>query len=84
MQPVSLAELLEGAISVERDDDHIHCVDGCEVFGEEFVEELPDLLHPDAEGYEILGQRMSQIVMGSTPIARALGAERAPQTGSAR
>ncbi len=74
---------LEDAVERMEDlgDDHIHYVDGLEVFGEEFVGRLPDLLHPDAEGYEILGQRMSQIVMGSTPIARALGA---PETGGAR
>lgn len=58
-------------------DDHIYYYDGCEVFGEDYVSYLPDLLHPSAEGYEILGQRFSQVVMGSAPFARVLGARQA-------
>ena len=36
-------------------DDNIHYVSGLDVFGEDFVDLLPDNLHPDAEGYRVMG-----------------------------
>lgn len=37
-------------------DKHIHYVDGLSVFGEDYVHLLPDDLHPDAEGYRVMGK----------------------------
>ncbi len=39
-----------------------HYVDGLELFGSECVSHLPDELHPDAEGYEILARNFSRLV----------------------
>ena len=38
-----------------RGDFKLHYVDGLDVFGPELAERLPDELHPDAEGYRIMG-----------------------------
>ena len=37
-------------------DRHIHYVDGLSVFGADYVHLLPDELHPDAEGYRVMGK----------------------------
>ncbi len=37
-------------------DTQIHYVDGLSVFGTDFVHLLPDDLHPDAEGYRVMGK----------------------------
>ena len=37
-------------------DSHIYYVDGLRVFGEDYVHLLPDALHPDAEGYRVMGK----------------------------
>ncbi len=37
-------------------DMHVHYVDGLSVFGHEHVHLLPDALHPDAEGYNVMGK----------------------------
>ncbi len=37
-------------------DKHIHYVDGLSVFGTDSVDLLPDDLHPDAEGYRVMGK----------------------------
>jgi hypothetical protein len=37
-------------------DQNIHYVDGLSVFGPDFVHLLPDDLHPDAEGYRVMGK----------------------------
>ena len=37
-------------------DKHVHYVDGLSVFGEDYVHLLPDDLHPDAEGYRVMGK----------------------------
>ena len=36
-------------------DSNIHYVDGLKLFGPEYAHLLPDQLHPDAEGYKVLG-----------------------------
>ena len=36
-------------------DSNIHYVDGLRLFGPEYAHLLPDQLHPDAEGYKVLG-----------------------------
>ena len=37
-------------------DKHIHYVNGLSVFGTDYVHLLPDDLHPDAEGYRVMGK----------------------------
>ena len=37
-------------------DSNIHYVDGLKLFGPEYTHLLPDQLHPDAEGYKVLGK----------------------------
>ncbi len=37
-------------------DRHVYYVDGLTVFGPEYAHLLPDELHPDAEGYRVLGR----------------------------
>ena len=57
----TLAEMrreVEEAVEVMRDqgDLNLHYVSGLELFGPDLAHLLPDDLHPDAEGYEIMGQ----------------------------
>ena len=37
-------------------DENIHYVSGLDVFGPDYVDLLPDNLHPDAEGYRVMGK----------------------------
>ena len=37
-------------------DENIYYVSGLDVFGSDFVDLLPDNLHPDAEGYRVMGK----------------------------
>lgn len=37
-------------------DQHVHYVDGLSIFGSDYVHLLPDELHPDAEGYRVMGK----------------------------
>ena len=37
-------------------DTQVHYVDGLSIFGEDYVHLLPDALHPDAEGYRVMGK----------------------------
>ena len=39
----------------DRGDANLHCVNGLELFGSDLAHLLPDDLHPDAEGYKIMG-----------------------------
>ena len=45
-----------------RGDSSLHYVSGLELFGEELAHLLPDELHPDAEGYKIMGHNFAQKV----------------------
>lgn len=40
-------------------DTHVHYVDGLSVFGADYVHLLPDELHPDAEGYRVMGKNFT-------------------------
>jgi len=53
-------------------DPNVHYVDGTEIFGPAEVEHLPDLLHPDGDGYEILGHNFSRVVFGLPALVRSL------------
>ena len=45
-------------------DEHLHYVDGRELFGPDLVAEyLPDELHPNGDGYEILGRNFAEKVL---------------------
>lgn len=43
-------------------DPDLHYVDGLEIFGADYAHLLPDELHPDAEGYRLMGQRFTEKV----------------------
>ncbi len=40
-------------------DEHVHYLDGLEIFDADLARYLPDDLHPDAEGYRVMGERMA-------------------------
>jgi lysophospholipase L1-like esterase len=43
-------------------DKHVHYVDGLSVFSDDYVHLLPDALHPDAEGYRVMGKNFTTVV----------------------
>ena len=43
----------------EHGDGHVHYVHGPEAFGEDLAHLLPDDLHPNAEGYRIMGRNLT-------------------------
>ncbi|RKU21157.1 GDSL family lipase [Candidatus Poribacteria bacterium] len=43
-------------------DKQVHYVDGLSVFGADYVHLLPDDLHPDAEGYRVMGKNFITVV----------------------
>jgi len=43
-------------------DPNLHYVNGLEIFGAEYTHLLPDALHPNAEGYQIMGQHFTEQV----------------------
>ena len=43
-------------------DQQLHYVDGLTIFGADYAHLLPDELHPDAEGYRIMGENFTQQV----------------------
>jgi lysophospholipase L1-like esterase len=56
---------LETAVARLREcgDANVHYVDGLELFGPELVADyLPDLLHPNGDGYEIMGRNFADKV----------------------
>ena len=50
------------AIRARRGDDHLDYLDGTELFGVDpsDVDLLPDGLHPDGDGYELIGRRFAE------------------------
>ena len=46
-------------------DAHLYYVNGLDVFGEAYSHLLPDELHPDAAGYQIMGENFTQKVANS-------------------
>jgi hypothetical protein len=51
-----IRELL-AAVVQQRSDRNLHYLDGLELFGESDVADLPDGLHPNADGYQRMGDR---------------------------
>lgn len=43
-------------------DRNLYYIDGLEVFGLQYAHLLPDELHPNAEGYRLIGERFTRIV----------------------
>jgi hypothetical protein len=45
-------------------DEHLHLLDGLSLFGPGDVDDLPDLLHPNAAGYRRMGERFNSMAFG--------------------
>lgn len=58
--------LLGEIVAVRRagGDEHLHLLDGRELFGEGDVDDLPDGLHPNAAGYARMGERFAALAFG--------------------
>ncbi len=62
---------VEDAVSrlADNGDKNLHYFNGLELFGEGLVEDyLPDEVHPNADGYEILGENFLKVVMDKIPL----------------
>ena len=62
---------LEDAVGRMKDcgDENIYYFNGLDVFGEDLVADyLPDDLHPNADGYEILGRNFADVVLDKLPV----------------
>ncbi|NOU64629.1 GDSL family lipase [Paenibacillus sp. LMG 31461] len=57
---VTMREEIREAVQIltSYGDEHLAYVDGLDVFGQAFADKLPDDLHPNAEGYKIMADRM--------------------------
>ena len=57
---------VEEAVQAMRDwgDTNLHYIDGLDIFGPDLAHLLPDELHPDAEGYKVMGQNFVDRVAG--------------------
>lgn len=47
----------------DRGDDHIFYYDGLALFGPKDADHLPDDLHPDGEGYQLMGERAADFIL---------------------
>jgi hypothetical protein len=47
------------------DDRHLHYLDGLALFGESDLDDLPDLLHPNGDGYVRMGERFAAAAFGA-------------------
>ena len=59
---VEVAEAVESF--KRRGDENIYYIDGLKLFDASLAEYLPDNLHPDATGYEIMGENFLKEVFG--------------------
>jgi lysophospholipase L1-like esterase len=62
-------------IVARRSDPNLHYLDGLELFGPDDVADLPDGLHPNAAGYQRMGERFAPFIAlhaktGETPAQR--------------
>jgi hypothetical protein len=48
-------------------DEHLHLMHGPELFGPDDVGDLPDGLHPNAEGYQRMGERFHRMAFEDGP-----------------
>ena len=44
---------------ISNGDENVHYVSGLDIFGSEYIELLPDDVHPDAEGYRVMGKNFA-------------------------
>jgi hypothetical protein len=51
----------------EAGDHNLHYLDGLDLFGEADQGDLPDLLHPNADGYRRMGERFHSLVFENGP-----------------
>ena len=56
-------EIIEGIVAQRRTagDEQLHYLDGLELFGEADLDDLPDALHPNGDGYVRMGERFHQL-----------------------
>ncbi len=61
-----IRELLAEVVAARRaaGDEHLHLLDGRELFGENDLDDLPDGLHPNAAGYQRMGERFHAVAFG--------------------
>ncbi len=61
-----MREILQDAVErfQARGDCNIHYIDGLKLFGEAHVDYLPDDLHPNADGYKLLGENFLAEIAG--------------------
>ena len=62
---VEMREEIEEAVRnmASLGDKHLHYVDGLTIFDEQSAEHLPDNLHPNGQGYAIMGDNFGSKVM---------------------
>jgi len=54
----------EGVESLRKaGDENVHHVDGLDLFGPDFANHIADGAHPNNDGYRVLADRYSQLVM---------------------
>ena len=61
-----IREILHGIVAARRDagDARLGYLDGLELFGAPDVDDLPDLLHPNDDGYRRMGERFAALAFG--------------------
>lgn len=52
--------ILEGIVK-SRDDKNLYFLNGLELFNEKDLHLMPDLLHPNSEGYRLMGERFAKL-----------------------
>ncbi len=59
-------EILEEAVAsrIDQGDEHLYYLHGHELFGPDDEANLPDRLHPNGEGYIVMGERFASKVLG--------------------
>lgn len=80
-------ELIEAVVEQRRSngDSNLHYLDGLELFGQSDAADLPDGLHPNADGSQRLGRRFRRAVFGpGRPFSHVVAGEPGPTTDTDR
>jgi lysophospholipase L1-like esterase len=67
-------DIIEDIVAQRRaaGDAQLHYLDGLQLFGEADLDDLPDALHPNGDGYVRMGERFAQLAFaGDGPLANA-------------